>query len=450
MSEPTPTTEIPDGTYTLTELHQGIQRALRREIGANVWIVGEISSKKSTNGNVYIDLVERREGTKQVQAQLKVVCLRSDTDHIRRACTRARITITEGVEVRIRGKLLTYPPSGTLQLQMDDIDASWTLGRLVANKDELRKKLAAEGLLAANKQHTVDEVPLKVALVTSSGSAASEDFLDELRKSGYAWQVLLLDTRVQGERGPASVAAALQKINGRVAGSWTPDVVALVRGGGSRSDLATFDTEEVVRAIAGSKYPVITGIGHEIDSSLADEAANNSFKTPTACAQGLVGRVRRYLEKLDTISLRLEHTSIREVERAAERLESTTRTILRVGEGRLERAENALQNATERLERSSAAQLSREGEQLERRNEQLQRSSEALQREDEHLEVAERVLAGYDPKKLLERGWAIVRSDGKIVTDPTQVKPGDPLVIQVHAGTIHAETKQTETGADDE
>ena len=151
----------------------------------------------------------------------------------------------------------------------------------------LLAKLAEEDLLRANADRPMPLVPLRVGLATSDGSAAEADFLDELRRSGFAFRVLRADTRVQGSDAPRSIASAI-----RMLATHRLDVLALVRGGGARTDLAAFDDEAVARAIAACPVPVVTGIGHEVDTSVADEVAHTAAKTPTACAQLLVARAR--------------------------------------------------------------------------------------------------------------------------------------------------------------
>ena len=149
------------------------------------------------------------------------------------------------------------------------------------------RALSAEGLLGANGARELPPVPLRVGLITSSGSAAYHDFVHELEVSGYAWQVAVVDVRVQGAAAARRIKWALGQLS-----QLDVDAVVLVRGGGSRADLAAFDSELVARAIAAMPVPVITGVGHETDRSVADEVAYHACKTPTACAQLLTAAGR--------------------------------------------------------------------------------------------------------------------------------------------------------------
>ena len=168
------------------------------------------------------------------------------------------------------------------------------------------RQLEAEGLLRANAVHELPEVPLRIGLVTSAASAAYHDFLDELDASGFAFRVGVCDVRVQGANAPRRVVWALRRL-ARIASAF--DAVVLVRGGGSRADLAPFDSDDVARAIAAMPLPVLTGIGHEIDRSVADEVAHTASKTPTASAQVLIERVMEFVYRLDDVSRGVVHNA---------------------------------------------------------------------------------------------------------------------------------------------
>ena len=176
---------------------------------------------------------------------------------------------------------------------MTDIDPAFTLGRLAADRDRLLRLLDAEGLLGRQAALSRPLVPLRVGLVTAGGSAAEHDVMDELRRSGLGFRVVRADARVQGPTAPRSVAWGLRAVAARGA-----DVVLLVRGGGATTDLAAFDSEVIARAVAGLDTPVLTGIGHDIDRSVADEVAHAAYKTPTACAQAVVADVLAFEGRL--------------------------------------------------------------------------------------------------------------------------------------------------------
>jgi exodeoxyribonuclease VII large subunit len=276
-------------TFSVVELNSRVRDSLRRAFTDEVWVRGEAQNlSRSSAGHTYFSLVEKVAGRgDRVQGRLDVALFRDD----RRAVTRALAEVPgaelgNDVEVRIRGRVTVYPPTGRYQLVMTGIDPVFTVGGIAANRERVLRALAADGLLDANGRLELAPVPLRVGLITSSGSAAYHDFVHELEASGYAWRVTVVDVRVQG----AAAARRIKWALGQLA-QLDLDAVVLARGGGSRTDLAAFDTDLVARAIAGMPVPVITGVGHETDRSVADDVAYRACKTPTACAQLLTARV---------------------------------------------------------------------------------------------------------------------------------------------------------------
>jgi exodeoxyribonuclease VII large subunit len=291
-------------------------------------------------------------------------------------------------------------------------------------------------------------------LITSAGSAAHADFLDELARSGYAWRILLADSRVQGPDAATDIVRALAALASR-----DLDVIALVRGGGATTDLAVFDSEEVALAVARCPVPVVTGIGHETDVSVADLAARN-FKTPTACAAGLVAAVAHFAGRIDQLatatrravngrlavaaadldhsSARLSRSAFGATERAAVGVAEAGHRISRGSRDRLTRATALLAGVGSRVVRGSSRQLGTSNAEIDRLQDSVMIAARRLAiRAEDRLAGAEQRLALLDPERLLARGWSITRTDeGVLVTDPAQVKPGADLQTVVAGGVI--------------
>ena len=289
-------------TFSVGELNLAISEALVDTFPRQVWVRGEIQQfHASRNQHVYFELVEKDGNRDRVRAALRVALFRNDRPAVTRALKEVPgVKLTDGVEVRIHGRVDFYPPTGRLQLVMNGIDPVFTVGRLAADRERVLRVLAAEDLLRRNATHELGPVPLRVGLVTSGGSAAYHDFLEELSASGYAFRVAHADVRVQGGAASRRIAYALRRL-----GQLDLDVVVVVRGGGARSDLAPFDSEIVARAIAELPHPVLTGIGHEVDRTVADEVAHSCCKTPTAAAGLLIGRVDEFCARLSRLSHRI-------------------------------------------------------------------------------------------------------------------------------------------------
>ncbi|HEY5164863.1 MAG TPA: exodeoxyribonuclease VII large subunit, partial [Acidimicrobiia bacterium] len=288
-------------TFSVAELNQTISDALGETFPTPVWVRGEVQALHvSRNQHTYFELVEKHERRDQVRAAIRVALFRDDRPGVNRALRDAGLRLSDGVEVRIRARVDFWPPAGRLQLVMTAIDPTFTVGRLAADRDRILRVLAAEGVLRRNAALSLSVVPLRIGLVTSGGSAAYRDFVHELEATGYAFRVAHCDVRVQGAAASRRLVWALRRL-----AQEELDVIVVVRGGGARSDLAPFDTEIVARAITEMPVPVLTGIGHETDRTIADDVAHTSVKTPTAAAALLVELVDAYVERLAYVTHRV-------------------------------------------------------------------------------------------------------------------------------------------------
>lgn len=418
-------TAVETHTHSVAELNARISDALRDAFGDQVWVQGEIHNwKTSARGHAYFTLVEPGTLGQPSEATLSVVCFAGNRRGVEHVLAKAGgLALGDGLEVRIRGEVVFYPPQGRIQLRMTAIDPRHTLGRMAADRERLIRALAAEGLLDRNRQLRLAPVPLRVGVITSEGSAAAHDLLEELAASTYGWQVSLIDTRVQGVDAVDEIVGAL-----RTAARMDLDLVALVRGGGSRSDLVAFDHETVARTIAAMPVPVLTGIGHEVDESVADRVAHRSFKTPTACAAHLCDTVTAYLDRCDDAWRSLAARSLDVLDRhdasvrsAAARIASGARTTLELGAARLVELQAGMAREPER----------------------------ALDRAERHVESLHRHVGALDPARVLARGWSITRdADGALVRSAASLEPGTALSTRVSDGTILSTTTDTITSTE--
>ncbi|HEY3144482.1 MAG TPA: exodeoxyribonuclease VII large subunit [Acidimicrobiales bacterium] len=447
-------------TWSVSEIGEALVGALRRAFPDEVWLRGEIRNrtKPSAKGTVWFDLVEPAPGgdlARPAVASLPIVLFDAARRRVNAQLRQAgdAVRMDNGTEVRIRGRLGFWAPGGRLQLQMTDIDTTFTLGRLAADRERLLRQLEAEGLLARQQRLTFPQVPLRLGLVTSAGSAAEQDVLNELRSSGLAFRVRRADARVQGRGAPRHVAAALRAVVAR-----TVDVVLLVRGGGSATDLATFDSEVIARAIADLPVPVVTGIGHDIDRSVADEVAFLSFKTPTACAQAMVTAVREFDGQLQTRWLAIGETARVALNGEAARLRTCARHVClgtrhglaaadvvlsnravglgHAAETALDRSVRVLERATGRVETGARIHLRTHEQRLDRLRHQLgQRAPRVVEASERELAGVEAQVRAFDPERTLARGWSITRwADGRLVRSAADLVVGDELVTTVASG----------------
>lgn len=401
-------------TYTVPQLCSRITEVVEGVFKDEIWVQGSISGlSRSANGHVYFDLIESTEDVGQsTKAVLPVALFASSRHLVNKILRRAGgVRMHDGIEIRIRGKVTYYPPQGRVQLVMSLIDPQFTLGQMASARQALMEKLQERGLLEKNQQLAFPLLPLKVALVTSDGSAAFADFVEELESSGYPFDVVLIDSRVQGIDAVPSLTNGI-----RTAFDLDVDVVVVTRGGGARSDLVAFDSERVATAIARCPYPVIVGVGHEVDRSVADEVAFTSCKTPTAAAALLVDAVAQFDGRLLG---------------AAQRLNDLTALHLNATQHRLRSSGERLRSAANRV-------VDRNLLMLDHTNQKLHRApSRVIERADNQLANASVRLSALDPDAALRRGWTITRTaDGQLVRSSEDVDVDSELVTRTANGTI--------------
>ena len=303
-------------TYTIAEVAKGISEAIGAAFPERIWVVGEVQGlDRNRHGrHWYFQLCETR-GDGEVHRLSATLWSRVRERLFAPGGKLAGVMDLsgplDGMKIRALCRLDFYPPYGKISLHVEDIDPAYTLGDLEARRQALLEKLRRTGALDRNKSKPLPEVPLRVGLVTSLGSAAYSDFMKELERSGLAFHVLVCDARMQGEETAGTVRAAL-----RTLAALEPDLFVVVRGGGSRLDLSWFDREEVVTSVVKAPRPVITGIGHEIDVTVFEMAAHTGLKTPTAAAAFLVKRVREFLDRVHTLGAGVAEAAVRRKDRA--------------------------------------------------------------------------------------------------------------------------------------
>jgi exodeoxyribonuclease VII large subunit len=423
-----------DDTYTVSQLATAINDSLRRRFSDGVWVRGEIQGCYERGPHLYFKLVEHVDGA---QASIDVALFAPSRTRLRPILQKHRLTLADGLKVRIFGQLDFYAVSGKLSLKMSGLDPRFTLGELALNRDELIRRLTADGVLTANAGVPFSPAPLRIGVVTSVGSAAWADFRHEIERSGLGFRLSVVDVRVQGEAATMQIAAALRWFSGSPRAPRV-DALALIRGGGSRTDLAIFDTEAVALAIADSRRPVLTGLGHEIDRSVADMAAHTALKTPTACATHLVERVTDYAQGMEERWSAVCTSSGRHLDRAGARLIEVAHAVHRRTNGAVTRAEERTGERARRVDTSARAVLDRAGLRLDNIAATLRnRSAQALASEARHVDSIESQVRLADPAVLLQRGWSITRgADGHVVRDVSTVRPGNRLITHFAAGTV--------------
>ncbi|MEX1008429.1 MAG: exodeoxyribonuclease VII large subunit [Acidimicrobiia bacterium] len=431
-------------TFSVGELTTGVSDAVRRAFPEQVWVKGEVQNlKRYPNGHTYFSLVEKAAGPgDRVKARLDCVLFRDDRPAVNRALEEVPgAELGNDVEVRIRGRVGVYAVQGRLQFVMAAIDPVFTVGGIAANRERVLRVLAADGLLDANGRLPLPLVPLRVGLITSIESAAYHDFVHELDTSGFAFQVGAVDVRVQGAAASRRIVWALHELSAR-----NFDVVVIVRGGGSRADLAPFDTEQVAREIAAMSVPVLTGVGHEVDRSVADEVAHTACKTPTACAQILLNQVRSFVQSLDRAAQRVGARARSRAALAARELDDAARRVQRGAPAALARERAHVDQRSGRVEelgrrRTRDAQVALAA----RERAVVTAATHHLRRATTRLDGSVATLRALEPRRVLERGYTITRiASGRVVRRASDATVGDELVTELAAGRVASRVERVE------
>ena len=403
----------PDDAQSVSELTARVKEQLETRF-ADVWVTGEVSNlTRAASGHAYLSL-------KDEAAVLRAVIWRGTMQSL-------AIEPADGLAVVCHGRLEVYPPRGTYQLTIDRLHALGT-GTLEARLRQLHAALEAEGAFAAARKRPLPAFPRRIALITSPTGAAVADFLQTLLARWRASEVILIPSRVQGAGAAEEVAAALA-----AAARLRPavDVIAVVRGGGSLEDLWSFNEEVLVRAVAASPIPVVSGVGHEIDVTLCDLAADVRALTPTDAAVRIVPDARQVTAAVAGLGQRLQAGLARRLDTARERLAGVARSRVFGSPGMLVRdRRDAVDRQAVRLRRLTESAVCRAGERV--------------------AAAAARLEAG-SPLRLLARGWSLtsVAGGATALHGIAGVEPGDSLVTQLSDGRLWSRVERVERMTDD-
>jgi exodeoxyribonuclease VII large subunit len=435
--------------FTVTALTRKIRLVLEGSLG-DIWVEGEISNlRRQSSGHLYFTL-------KDNTSQLACVMFAGQTAQLH------GMKFADGVQVQVFGQLTVYEPRGNYQLIVRRVQARG-VGALQAKFEELKTRLQAEGLFSSERKRPLPRYPRRIAVVTSPTGAAIRDFLHVLHRRQRGIAVLIYPVRVQGNGAASEISDAIRSLgNPAVLGIDPPDVIVVTRGGGSLEDLWEFNEESVARAIADSPIPVVSAVGHEIDFTISDFAADFRAPTPSAAAEVLSADSTELLERLSHLGARLKRpvhsrlesmkTQLRHFERTALFLEP--RRLLREYRQTLDRqlddlnagAATALQSRQIELERfANSIALRSPARRIREIMLELSTWQEAMQK---HLGIRHRELAttldrhsallnALNPTAALQRGYTItLDADGKILRSAADAVEATALITKFHDGSV--------------
>ena len=437
-------------SLTVSQVNRAIGAALEDHFSDAFWVVGEVqgydrdAAKAGQRrwGQIYFELIEKEPGADTVKAGIKALVW-GDVHNAMRAKLAeiaGDLKFQDGLQVKLLCKIDFYWPRANLQLKVLDVDPHFTLGDMERARRELLESLKKTGLFDRNRETLLPRVPLDVGLITSDGSAAYHDFVEELRGSGYAFRLHFVDARMQGAETEEDVSRALFLLGKN------PDVevIVLIRGGGSRSDLIWFDKEKVARAVAVCQKPVLTGIGHEIDLSVADLVAHTSRKTPTAVAQFLIEQVRTF----DTVlseAVRTVRESVRErLDRESRALSEAARAWRESSGHFVSLSQKYLSTSLELFRASARRHLTVMQERLRAAPSRLDGGAKSLLRsQTERLEAFRKECDFKDPRRILARGYSLIYAGGRIAKSVRSVQVGEFIEARLSDGLVTANVLAT-------
>jgi exodeoxyribonuclease VII large subunit len=438
-----------DQVLKVTELTRQIKAQLEGRF-TQLWVQGEVSNlRRQSSGHVYFSL-------KDAGSQLPCVLFARDA-------AQQGFELSDGMEVLLFGSLSVYAPHGRYQL-IAKMTVQSGQGRLQMEFERLKRKLAAEGLFEKDRKRALPILPMRIAVVTSPTGAAVRDFLRILRRRNYNGEVVIFPARVQGQGAAKEVAAMLE----HAGASKNFDLVVITRGGGSIEDLWAFNEEVLARAVAACPLPVISAVGHEIDTVLSDYAADQRAETPSAAAELISSLYLETVQRLEAagqdllywiesgVSERRQNlreleakmhiiAPQRQVELLGMKLDDLENRLSQSLQVRLTREKTKLAEHSQRLaEHHPRIKISLAHQSLDNLDRRLKRAATVdTHTKSEHLLHLQKRLENSSLNATLRRGYAVLKkTDGAIVSSAHAVRPDDQLTARLNDGEIKLQVLQ--------
>jgi exodeoxyribonuclease VII large subunit len=429
---------------TVRELVSQIKKLVEKNYDF-VWVEGEVSGlRRPGSGHLYFSL-------KDSDASLRAVLFRHQAAML-------RFALEDGLKVLCQGRVSVYGPRGDLQLVVDTVEPQGA-GALALAFEQIKKRLEAEGLFAAERKQALPDLPKRIAVVTSPTGAAIRDFLNVLHRRFAGVEVAIYPVLVQGDEAPKQMIQAIEDLT-----EWAwPEVIVLTRGGGSPEDLWAFNDESLARAIAACPIPIVSAVGHEIDLSISDMVADLRAPTPSAAAELLVKPQAELAGRLAGLSARLVQSGARLISRRRAELTALSRGLVdprrRLADKRL-RVDDLLSRAASAMraglhDKARDLWSGREGLMEQRPDHRLAVTKARLVELTHRLggagvqEITSRRalldglngrLRALSPLAVLGRGYALaIGPDGKVLRDAAQTNVGDVLNLRLAKGALTAE-----------
>jgi exodeoxyribonuclease VII large subunit len=446
---------------TLTELQLIIRDSLYMALPDIYWVIAEISEiKENSSGHCYLELIEKQPDEKNVRARIKAIIWNNRYRFLKAFFENITgESLREGLKILIKTKVEYHELYG-LSLIISDIDPAFTIGEMAMKRQLVIKKLEDEGVFSMNKELPFPAFPQRVAVISSKNAAGYTDFISQLKNNsfGYSFYTALIETSLQGTETELSVIRALD----RVADKYNLfDIVVIIRGGGSQSDLSWFDSYNIAYHVTQFPLPVITGIGHDKDVTITDLVASRSLKTPTAVADFLVESMatsesniigiskeiiessRIIIEKnrnrIETFGIKLLPLSRLMISEVRDKLSTKILDILNIGKELIYKARLIPLNQKTLLSSSVRSFVSQKEMMLKKNVQRLTLGTiNYLSMNNARLNSLGNNLQILNPENVLQRGYSITSVNGKILKKSDSVKNNDIIDTQLYEGTLRS------------
>lgn len=450
-----------ENSLTLFELNNRIKSILSVQLSDSLWIKAEISDvKENQNGHCYIELIEKAKDSENIISRAKATIWSSIYRMLKPYFeTTTGRTLVQGMKILIKVSVEYHELYG-LSLNIRDIEPSYTVGDLELQRQKIIKQLTTDGVIEMNKQLPFPLVPQRIAIISSRTAAGYEDFINQLENNPYNYKYYykLFDSSMQGANTEESIIQSLDKI---YENEHIFDLVVIIRGGGSKSDLSSFDSYNLAYNITQFPLPVITGIGHERDNCVVDIVAHSRLKTPTAVAEFIINKTSDFENSLDDATAFFVETFSDKIEEEKSKIETLIYNFIPVINKEIYNNTNRLNiiinkaesitkdyiqlhkqhlnnNANSLLNQSKAKHLHYKNDLNMIEKTLFDTIKQSLNNQTHKVELYQNKIDLINPVNVLKRGYSITLINGKIVRTKANIKKGDIIETKLSDGKIES------------
>jgi exodeoxyribonuclease VII large subunit len=449
----------------LSELNLEVQSLIHGHFPENIWITAEISEIKiNSAGHCYLELIEKDQSTDKIKAKARATIWSFTFRMLKPYFESATgYELKQGIKILISVKVEFHEVYG-YSLNITDIDPTYTLGDIERKRQEIISRLQKEGVFNMNKELALTPVPQKIAIISSETAAGYKDFINQLDNNpfGYIFYHLLFPGIMQGDQAESSIIQAFERI---FKYSDFFDAVIIIRGGGSKSDLATFDNYNIAYYITQFPVPVLTGIGHEQDETIADMVAHSKLKTPTAVAEFLINRVNEFEQLLMQSKIDLEKITGNILNQYQKNLNLLQQRIISIISIRMQSHSDRLTHFFDKIKSATAGLLTKLNLQYQHHVRNFlpavknrlsfhsimldnlivslgNKVDKLLDMNNKHLDLLYQRNTDLDPQNILERGYSVTTFNGKSLKESKDVQKGNIIETRLYKGSLASEIKE--------